>query len=209
MSVEGIRSIIRRHTGPFPRETGMIPHSEVQAMIDSARDGGNATPRERAELLAAVAMFGSTASGTPLLSKPDEKDLKQEVLRDINTLERFQRKDRNFQTTFLYRCLFLGPSRLLGFSLEYMKPTELSPQLQAVIEKIIRAREPDLAEYGIQPCDNVFVNAASRNIQTYGYQLIASYPAQDRSGCMYLEVVLSRDGLFHKQVAFDWNVDED
>jgi len=208
MSVEGIRSIIRRHTGRFPREPGMIPHAEVEAMITSARDGGNVTPRERAELLAAVAMFGSTAHET-LLSQPDEEDLKQEVLRDIDTLERFQRKDRNFQTAFLSRCLFLGASRLLGFSVEYMKSTELPPQLQEVIEKIVRAKEPELAENGIQPADNMFVNVFSRNNEAYGYQLIASYPAKDRSGYMYLEVALSAGGLFHKQIAFDWDVDED
>ena len=45
MSVEGIRSIIRLHTGLHPKETGPIPHSEVVAMIASAKDGGYYVPR--------------------------------------------------------------------------------------------------------------------------------------------------------------------
>jgi hypothetical protein len=73
MSVEGIRAIIRRHTGLHPKETGPIPHREVIEMIASAHDGDGITSRDRAELLAAVAMFGDIGAGTSLPSRPGRR----------------------------------------------------------------------------------------------------------------------------------------
>jgi hypothetical protein len=109
MSVEGIRSIIRRHTGLHPAETGPIPHSEVVEMIVSTSDGAGITSRERAELLAAVAMFGDTVTGRPsLLSPEDESALKAAAISGIETLDLFLAQSRARQESFIVYCVLQG-----------------------------------------------------------------------------------------------------
>ena len=102
---------------------GPIPHSEVTAMIASAKDGDGITSRERAELLAAVAMFGDTVPGRPsLLSPADEAALKAAAISGIETLDLFLGQSRAKQESFIVYCVLQGSAEYIGFTQLYTPP---------------------------------------------------------------------------------------
>jgi hypothetical protein len=137
MSVEGIRSIIRRHTGLHPAETGPIPHSEVTAMIASAKDGDGITSRERVELLAAVAMFGDTAPGRPsLLSPADEAALKAATISGIETLDLFLGQSRAKQESFIVYCVLQRSAEYIGFTQFYTPPAQETQRSRRTSRKL-------------------------------------------------------------------------
>jgi hypothetical protein len=176
MSVEGIRSIIRRHTGLHSAETGPIPHSEVTAMIASAKDGDGITSRERAELLAAVAMFGDTLPGRPsLLSPADEAALKAAAISGIETLDLFLGQSRAKQESFIVYCVLKGSAEYIGFTQLYTPPGSGDPKVLAYVEKTLLHLQAELGSqfgtanwYDIAP--------VVKDNQVYGYIVESSFP---------------------------------
>src|SRR5580704_3018128 len=150
MSVEGIRSIIRRHTGLHPAETGPIPHSEVVAMIASANDGKGITSWERAELLAAVAMFGDTVMGrASLLSAKDEAALKAAAISGIETLDLFLAQSRAKQESFIVYCVLQGSAEYIGFTWPYTQPGTGDPKVVAYVGQTLARIQAELGhEFG-------------------------------------------------------------
>jgi len=176
MSVEGIRSIIRRHTGLHPKETGPIPHSEVLAMIASAEDGGGITSRERAELLAAVAMFGDTEPGRPsLLSPADEAALKATAISGIETLDLFLAQSRAKQESFIVYCVLQGSAEYIGFTQLYTQPGSGDPTVVAYVEQTLAHLQTELGnQFG--PANWYDIRPVMKDNQVYGYIVESSFP---------------------------------
>jgi len=197
MSVEGIRAIIRLHSGPHPKETGPIPHSEVVEMIDSAWDHGRVTPKERAELLAAIAMFGDTVPGrASLLSKDDEEAIKRTVLSGIETLADFLKWTIRDQANFLIYCVLLGSAEYVGFQQGYVDTESIDPGLAAFIDHVLQENLRH-AGSGFNSTTGFQPTAVNRNGEVYGYLLNASFPAKDGSGSYDVtDVIGANNGFF-------------
>jgi hypothetical protein len=181
MSVEGIRSIIRRHTGANPRETGPIPHAEVEEMITSAKEGGVITSGERAELLSAVAMFGDTVPGRPsLLSAEDEAELKATALLGIETLEKFLKLTRAAQETFIYRCVVIGSAEYVGFQQVYVNSDDLPEKVANYIEGMLQHIQEDLGnDFESASLGSYGVTSVVKNEDIYGYIVGSSFPKRN------------------------------
>ena len=177
MSVEGIRSIIRRHTGLNPAETGPIPHSEVLAMIASAKDGNGVTSRERAELLAAIAMFGDTVPGRPsLLSPTDEAALKATAISGIETLDLFLAQPKAKQESFIVYCVLQGSAEYIGFTQPYTPPGTGDPKVVAYVQKTLIHIQEQLGS-GFGKANWFDIVPVTKDNQVYGYIVESSYPA--------------------------------
>ena len=175
MSVEGIRSITRRHTGLHPAETGPIPHSEVVEMIVSASDGAGITSRERAELLAAVAMFGDTVTGRPsLLSPEDESALKAAAISGIETLDLFLAQSRARQESFIVYCVLQGSAEYIGFTDLYTAPGSVDPKVAAYVEQTLNHLHAELGnEFGL--ANWYQIAPVTKDNQVYGYIVDSSF----------------------------------
>jgi hypothetical protein len=190
MSVEGIRNIIRLHTGLNPAETGPIPHSEVVAMIASAEDGNVITSRERAELLAAVAMFGDTVPGrASLLSPEDEAALKATAISGIETLDLFLAQSKAKQEGFIVYCVLQGSAEYIGFTQLYIPPGTGDPTVVAYVQKTLVHFQAKLGS-GFGKANWFDIAPVMKDNQVYGYIVESTYPKLQSQDTEYYTWVL-------------------
>jgi hypothetical protein len=176
MSVEGIRAIIRRHTGLHPKETGPIPHREVIEMIASANDGDGITSRERAELLAAVAMFGDTVPGRPsLLAPADEAALKAAAISGIETLDLFLAQSKASQESFIVYCVLQGSAEYIGFTQLYIAPGSGDPKVVAYVDQTLIHLRTKLGN-DFAPANWFDIAPVVKEGQVYGYIVESTFP---------------------------------
>ena len=209
MSVEGIDKIIRLHAGPHPAETGMIPHNEVLEMIASAEDRGGISSRERAELLAAVAMFGDTVPGRPsLLAPDDEAALKSTALSGIETLELFLAQPKSKQESFIVFCVMQGSAEYIGFLQDFIEPGSEDPPLAAYLNKMFSRYQEKLGD-GFGPVGGFQVHSVRRNNEIYGYLVDSWFPKLQSQITEYCSSVVGAKLHFSKLVYKDAETPEE
>jgi hypothetical protein len=116
-------------------------------MIASAKDGGRTTPRERAELLAAVPMFGSGPFHPKgRLDSDDQQALLDAALEGVATAAEFLKLSWQEQEMFLVTCVLTGSADLIGFEQALLPWASLSAKLQDYLREIVARRSPRMAE---------------------------------------------------------------
>ncbi len=145
-------------------------------MIESAKNGGSITSRERAELLAAVAMFGDTEPGrASLLSRGDEAALKATALSGIETLPLFLKKSHTTQLSFIVFCVLQGSAEYIGFNQVYTEPAALPAKPQAYIAAMLDQMHAGLGA-GFGPVSIYNVMVVTKGNDVYGYIVNSSFP---------------------------------
>ena len=192
MSVEGIRKVIRRHTGDNAGNQ-KISHGEVEEMLRSAGDGGHVAVGERLELLSALTMFGGNADNPSLFAPADKKALADAAVAGIETPAAFMKLSRRDQGRFVYWGLYLGGGQQLGFSFEAGLPDRLPANVREWVDACVAAdRKKAGANAG--PVDLISAGIFRRDGAVFAYRIDASFPALDHSGEYYAMNILNADG---------------
>ena len=134
MSVQAIRAIIERHTGPHANDQP-IPHADVEAMITAARDG-TISMAERLELLSAVEMFGpNILRPKGQLSPEDLKLLGATIMDGIETPDAFLQIGPIDQAKFLVAMAY-SEGDILGVTAVKAADNDEAESLRADLEAL-------------------------------------------------------------------------
>ena len=117
MSVKCIDLIIRQHTGANASDTVKITHAEVMAMIRCAGEPSKIAVGDRAQLMAALEMFGGNEIHPDIFSSPEDKAaLAKTAMEGIETAEKFSTLTPGSQAAFIWKCLIVGSGNTVGFT---------------------------------------------------------------------------------------------
>jgi hypothetical protein len=149
---------------------------------------------ERAELMAALKMFGGNEIHPDIFSSPEDKAaLATTAMKGIETGEKLEAHSPRKQAKFIWDCLIVGSGDTVGFSSINEQVGSLSPAMQEKVNRLLRS-EKDKAgpRYNDEPYVNLHMFARSGDV--YGYVLSASWERKDQNGSWDAENFLGRQG---------------
>ena len=193
MSVLCIDKIIRKHTGPNASDTIKITHAEVVAMIKCANDRGIVYQRDRAELMAALNMFGGNSMHPDIFSSLKDKEaLASTAMKGIETAAKFSALTPGAQVAFIYNCLVIGSGNTVGFTNVAAPTNKLPSPIQALLQDIFTMEAKKL---GPSYVEGPFSSSTSfyRKGEVYAYSITASWFKADE-GSWNMEVYLGCKG---------------
>jgi hypothetical protein len=189
MSVLCIDKIIRKHTGPNASDTVKITHAEVVAMIKCADDRGTIYQRDRAELMAALNMFGGNSMNPDIFSSAADKEaLAATAMKGIETAARFSALTPGAQVSFIFNCLVIGSGNTVGFTNVAAPINKLPAPIQALLQDILAMEAKKL---GPSYTEGPFSSSTSyfRKGEVYAYAISASWFKADE-GSWNMELYL-------------------
>jgi len=201
MSVSGIRAIIRQHTGEHASDKVRITHQEVLAMIRSAKDHSAVTVGERAELLAALVMFGGNEIHPDIFSSPEDKAaIAATAISGIETGAKFEALPPREQARFIWECLIVGGGSAVGFAQNDIRFQALPATVGDIVERLLKAeREKAGPRYDDKPW--LRIRAFARSGDVYAYVVSASWDRKDQKGSWDAEEYLGRSGELLKSTS--------
>jgi hypothetical protein len=194
MSVKCIDLIIRQHTGANASDTVKITHEEVMAMIHCAGEPSKISVGDRAELMAALEMFGGNEIHPDIFSSPEDKAaLAKTAMEGIETAEKFSTLTPGSQAAFIWKCLIVGSGNTVGFTRVLGNVTDLPADLQ---KRVARFFEIEQEKAGPKYEDNPFSSTTiyKRKSQAYGYAISASWSRENNSGTWEAEAYYGPSG---------------
>jgi hypothetical protein len=193
MSVLCIDKIIRNHTGPNASDTVKITHDEVVAMLKCADDRGTVYQRDRAELMAALNMFGGNSMHPDIFSSAADKEaLATMAMQGIETAAKFSTLTPGAQVAFIYNCLIIGSGNTVGFTTVAAPINKLPASIQALLQDIFDAEKKKL---GASYTEGPFCSSMSyfRKGEAYAYAISAGWFKADQAS-WNMEVYLGSTG---------------
>ncbi len=201
MSVEGIRKIIRKHTGANANDNVKLTHAEIEAMIHSAEDHHKITMGERAELLSTLAMFGGSDIHPDIFPSPaDKAAVAATAMKGIETSAKFEKLPHHEQYKFVWDCLVVGSGDKVGFTDTYTQLGDLPATVKTKVDQLL---QHERARLGSQYEDTPYLNIRTfaRGSDVYAYEVSASWSRTDGNGSWDADNYLGAPGELLKSTA--------